>query len=260
MDKPVDLPVFDLLKVVKTRPGAERYRLEIPAFAVRRGEAIALVGPSGCGKSTALDLLSCALRPDHGERFVFAPAKEELRDVLACWENGGVNALAPVRMRYLGYVLQTGGLLPFLTARDNILLACKALGIVHERAEAVMEMARTLGIASLLGKYPAQLSVGERQRVAIARALAHRPTVVLADEPTAALDPAHSSLVMELVLQIARSEGVAVVMVSHDQEMARATGFKLVPMSIRSTDEGVVATLRHQASAARLQDRIQEAS
>ncbi|MBR5050063.1 MAG: ATP-binding cassette domain-containing protein, partial [Desulfovibrio sp.] len=141
MDKPVDLPVFDLLKVVKTRPGAERYRLEIPAFAVRRGEAIALVGPSGCGKSTALDLLSCALRPDHGERFVFAPAKEELRDVLACWENGGVNALAPVRMRYLGYVLQTGGLLPFLTARDNILLACKALGIVHERAEAVMEMA-----------------------------------------------------------------------------------------------------------------------
>ena len=179
-------PVFDLQNIYKTRPGSENYRLEIRQFRVFRGETIALIGPSGCGKSTALDLLSCALRPNilrdrSQQRFIFQPAPDVTRDVLSCWLNGGPNALAGVRMRYLGYVLQTGGLLPFLKAVDNIMLASKVLNVVHERAKAIASICSRLGITPLLRKFPSALSVGERQRVAIARALAHKPTVILAD-------------------------------------------------------------------------------
>ena len=97
-------PVFDLQNIYKTRPGSENYRLEIRQFRVFRGETIALIGPSGCGKSTALDLLSCALRPNilrdrSQQRFIFQPAPDVTRDVLSCWLNCGPNALAGVRMR-----------------------------------------------------------------------------------------------------------------------------------------------------------------
>ena len=247
-------PIFDLQNIYKTRPGAEHYRLEIRRFVVRKGETIALIGPSGCGKSTALDLLACALRPNilkdrSKQHFLFAPAPGEKRDVLSCWLNGGPNALAGARMRYLGYVLQTGGLLPFLTAVDNIMLASKVLNVVHERAGAIASICKRLGITPLLKKYQAALSVGERQRVAIARALAHRPTVVLADEPTAALDPAHSAAVMKLFLEIAREEGSTFIVVSHDQRLVSELGFTLVPVTVQASEGGVTASLSYGGAA-----------
>ena len=108
----------------------------------------------------------------------------------------------------------------------------------------------------MLAKYPAQLSVGERQRVAIARALAHGPAVILADEPTAALDPAHSRTVMELFLKLARNQGATVIMVSHDQALAREVGhdqalarevgFTLVPIRVLAGEGEVVASLDWQ--------------
>lgn len=188
--------VFSLRGVGKRRPGGERFHLRLAAFDVPRGQLLALIGPSGCGKSTALDLLACALKPDFQEadgrrpaaRFCFAPTPERREDVLAAWRRGGTDALAALRLRHLGYVLQTGGLLPFLSARENILLHCRCLDMVKQRREAVSALVERLGIGHLLKQYPATLSVGERQRVAIARALAHGPGVVLADEPTAALD------------------------------------------------------------------------
>lgn len=250
-DASVSLPVFDLVRVTKSRPGAEQYRLEIERLRVRRGEALAVVGASGCGKSTALDLLACALRPDEPEedaRFVFSPDGEREIDIFDAWRRGGSNALAADRMRHLGYVLQTGGLLPFITAADNIVLTCKVLGIVHERITAIRHTVEELGIEHLLSKYPSQLSVGERQRVAIARALAHGPAVILADEPTAALDPEHSSTVMELFLRLARHEGATVIMVSHDQALARETGFTLVPIPVRREGDTVVATVTYDGA------------
>ena len=243
--------VFHLRDVVKSRPGADRFRLVIERFTLRRGEAVALVGQSGCGKSTALDLLSCALRPDDGGgEFTFSPTEDKKADVLKSWAAGGINALADLRMRYLGYVLQTGGLLPFLTAADNILLACKTLNCVHSRVQAIRDMvgAGSLGIEEQLRKYPSQLSVGQRQRVAIAKALAHDPTVVLADEPTAALDPEHSRLVMSLFLDLARTQGSTVVMVSHDQDLAAELGFTLVPVTVRSGEDGVTATIHYEGA------------
>ena len=237
-------PVFDLQNIYKTRPGSENYRLEIRQFRVFRGETIALIGPSGCGKSTALHLLSCALRPNilrdrSQQRFIFQPAPDVTRDVLSCWLNGGPNALAGVRMRYLGYVLQTGGLLPFLNAVDNIMLASKVLNVVHERAKAIASICSRLGITPLLRKFPSALSVGERQRVAIARALAHKPTAILADEPTDA------SLVMKLFLEIARDEGSTFIVVSHDQRLVSELGFTLVPVTVLSGVNSVTASISY---------------
>jgi len=148
-------------------------------------------------------------------------------------------------MRYLGYVLQTGGLLPFLSAIDNIMLASKVLNVVHERAKAISSICGRLGITPLLRKFPSALSVGERQRVAIARALAHKPTVILADEPTAALDPTHASLVMKLFLEIARDEGSTFIVVSHDQRLVSELGFTLVPVTVLSGVNSVTASISY---------------
>ena len=246
LTKEYDRPVFALRNVCKSSPGADHFRLHIAGFNVRAGDALALVGESGCGKSTALDLLACALRPDApgpDSFFLFSPCAGKKTDVFSAWERGGSNATAEDRMCYMGYVLQTGGLLPFLTCADNITLACKVLNTVHTHIRAIRDIIEQLGIAPLLAKYPSQLSVGQRQRVAIARAMAHGPSVILADEPTAALDPANSRLVMQLLLSLARKQGSTVIMVSHEQALARETGFTLVPIRTRQTANGVVSTL-----------------
>ncbi len=245
--------VFDLANVRKSRPGAEGFSLRISRFRVLPGATIALVGRSGCGKSTALDLLACALRPDSPAddgHFFFSPTADHAVDVYRCWQRGGASALADDRMRHLGYVLQTGGLLPFLTAAQNITLVCRVLNILPQRLETISDICAKLHITGLLRKYPAQLSVGERQRVAIARALAHNPAVVLADEPTAALDPAHSRLVMQLLLQLAREQGATIIMVSHDQALASELGFSLAWLHVRADGRSVTSILDYADNAA----------
>ena len=165
--------------------------------------------------------------------------------LLALWRAGRLDALARLRGKHLGYVLQTGGLLPFLSARDNILLPCRCLGNMGRRLEAVWNMATALGIDRLLLQMPASLSVGERQRVAIARALAHGPAIVLADEPTAALDPDQSRKVLGIFADLARQQGTTVIMVSHDPQMAREAGFTLVPLACSTTEEGPLSVIDH---------------
>ncbi|WP_297228298.1 ATP-binding cassette domain-containing protein [uncultured Desulfovibrio sp.] len=217
-----------------------------------RGDRLALVGPSGCGKSTALDLLAGVLRPDGGERFLFAPrAGEAALDMLEVWRRGGEAKLAAMRLHHLGYVLQVGGLLPFLSAGENILLPCRALGELAARRESVRELCERLHIERLLGQMPSRLSVGERQRVAIARALAHDPSILLADEPTAALDPQHARLVLGLLAELAGERGTTVIMVTHAPEMAEEAGFRLVRVStMREGDGGTLSRIRHSEEAA----------
>ena len=245
--------VFSLRGVGKHRPGRDGFHLRLAAFDAPRGQLLALAGPSGCGKSTALDLLACALKPDiqtadgreSAACFLFAPTPQRREDVLAAWRRGGTDALAALRLRHLGYVLQTGGLLPFLSAGENILLHCRSLGIAEQRREAVNALVERLGIGHLLKQYPATLSVGERQRVAIARALAHGPAIVLADEPTAALDPDQSRKVLGIFADLARQQGTTVIMVSHDPQMAREAGFTLVPLACSTTEEGPLSVIDH---------------
>ena len=212
--------VFSLRDLRVVRPGAGAFRLHVRSLDVRQGQLLALTGPSGCGKSTALDVLAGILRPDSGDgsRFLLRTADGET-DMLALWRAGRLDALARLRGKHLGYVLQTGGLLPFLSARDNILLPCRCLGIMGRRLEAVWNMATALGIDRLLLQMPDSLSVGERQRVAIARALAHGPAIV--------------------------QQGTTVIMVSHDPQMAREAGFTLVPRACSTTEEGPLSVIDH---------------
>ena len=152
---------------------------------------MAIVGPSGCGKSTLLDLLALVARPaeDSVGIFNFAGSlvNQKVNDIIHFWQKRGEHRIAQLRKRYIGYVLQTGGLLPFLSVYQNIELACRLKGI-DGAGNRIISIAFTLGIENQLNKKPQYLSGGERQRAAIARAMVHRPTVVLADEPTAAVD------------------------------------------------------------------------
>lgn len=271
--------VFSLRNVGKSRPGADGFCLHIDGLDVVRGSLQALVGPSGCGKSTALDLLAGILRPDAegsenaarvertvqtenstlaeraepGEapsgrerRFLFSPTPNAANDMLEKWRKKDLNSLARLRQRHLGYVQQTGGLLPFLTARDNIMLRCSSLGCVAERSQQIQGIVDGLGIGRLLKQYPATLSVGERQRVAIAAALAHAPEMVLADEPTAALDPMHARNALRIFANLAQMMNITVLMVTHSLEMAVEAGFSPIRVALDQGGPGAISRIDHR--------------
>lgn len=208
---------IDAAGVEKRRGGLT---LSIDRLVLRPGDRAALIGPSGCGKSTCLDLLAAILRPDRADRLVVAGA-----DLVRLWAEGPAGLIA-WRGRHVGYVLQTGGLLPFMTVAENIRLGRRLLGL--EGWGPARDIAGMLGIGALLDRRPGQLSIGERQRVAVARALAHEPQLVLADEPTAALDPARAAETMALLNDLAARQGTALLVVTHDVELAEASGLRLI--------------------------------
>ena len=174
---------------------------------VRAGEIMLLMGPSGSGKTTLMQVLGCLLRPTAGQVVL------EGREV-------GTLAEAQrntVRRENYGFVFQANNLFPMLTATENVMVAFDLLGIApaeaRQRARALL---CAVGLEQRLDAYPAQLSGGQRQRVGIARALAGDPAVLLADEPTAALDAESGHRVMELMRHLAHKDGRAVVIVTHD--------------------------------------------
>lgn len=197
-----------------------RFTLLIERFEVAQGSRVAVVGPSGCGKSTLLALLALALRPDTGDALMLAGT-----DALALWRAGQSDALAALRARSVGFVPQTGALLPFLSLRDNILLPQRILNRLDIMR--VAALAERLGIAAILDRMPAAVSVGQRQRAAIARALAHRPDVVLADEPTASVHPAQADDILDLLTRTAAEDGAALVISTHDAARALAAGYAI---------------------------------
>jgi putative ABC transport system ATP-binding protein len=216
------LPVYRCRDLVKRREAeGAGFELRVPSLDIRPGEIVVLRGESGCGKSTLLDLLALALRPDRAGRFAFRPDSFADADVQALWQQGNLNALGRLRGRNIGYVLQTGGLLSFLTARENIALSCRLLG---QSTAGIGPLAERLGIGRQLDKRPGQLSVGERQRVAIARALAHRPRVLLADEPTASVDPLNAAVILDLMMDLVRRAGVTAIIASHDWQPKSGDG------------------------------------
>lgn len=230
--------MLNLNAVHKSRGlGSQRYSLVIPALQLRAGEQLAIVGPSGCGKSTLLDLLALVLAPDQVGQFEF-----NQQDIGGLWRADKQTALAELRSRHLGYVLQTGGLLGFLDVRGNIALSRQLLGLKDDGS--VARLAEQLEISDQLAKKPAALSVGQRQRVSCARALAHAPQLVLADEPTASLDPLNAERVMHALLAQAREHRATCVIATHDEPLARASGLQVRRISCRrDSDGGVTATL-----------------
>ena len=208
-------PLVDLEDCVHERAaGADRFRLAVERFALLPGDQVALVGPSGCGKSTTLDLLSLILAPAQAGRFTLRMLGAQPVDVMALWRGGARDRLTALRAAHMGYVLQTGGLVPFLSVRENVLLTRRARGLpCPGPAETLMEK---LGVAELGRRLPRQISIGQRQRVAIARALAHRPAVILADEPTASLDAASADVALGMLRDAVQSRGATVLMITHD--------------------------------------------
>ena len=227
---PVISPALSLQDVACGHAGrGASFTLELERFALRRGDAVAIAGPSGAGKSTLLDLLALALRPEKAAAFALRTRAGNVIDVAARWRAGDDDGLTGTRAAHLGYVLQQGGLLPFLTVRQNIGLGQRVLG--RRDDVRLRALADRLDITALLDRLPASLSVGRRQRVAIARALAHDPEIVLADEPTASLHPALADTVMALLAEQTRAGDAALVLATHDPDRAARHGFEIVPLS-----------------------------
>jgi putative ABC transport system ATP-binding protein len=231
--------VFQLKNVTKNWSGEQGFELTVPELIIRQAEKVALVGFSGCGKSTLLDLLAMILRPDSADEFAFFTVQDSRLDVAATWKRRNLDGLARARMQYIGYVLQTGGLLPFLSVYENIALSCYGLGLPEQ--DAVNTVAEKLGIERHLPKFPSQLSVGERQRVSIGRAMAHEPSVVIADEPTASLDPIHAEEIMGLFTGLAEEKGVTLVVATHEWDRVEELGFRRIKFDLKKDkDRGSV--------------------
>ena len=229
--------IYLLHDVVKNREAkGVAFRLRVPSLRIDQGEQIALIGESGSGKSTLLDMLAFILQPSGAFRFRPEVEKEPV-DVDACWQNDKLNTLGDLRKQHIGYVMQTGGLLPYLTVRDNINLCRNVLGM--KRDGTVEHLAEVLGIVNQLKKLPDELSTGERQRVAIGRALAHRPAIVIADEPTASLDPINAEKIMRLFSSLAEEHQVTLIVATHEWDRVRELGFRTIRFDLNDQKRGV---------------------
>ena len=182
-------------------------------LTVRKGEVLAIEGPSGSGKSTLLGLLAGFDSPTSGSIRIDG---EEITGL-------DEDQLAILRGRKLGFVFQSYNLIPTLTAEENVLLPMELRGDVPRSLERARELLAAVGLESRASHYPAQLSGGEQQRVAIARAFACSPSLLLADEPTGNLDSATGNLVLEMLLQLNRSNGATLVLVTHDPALSGLT-------------------------------------
>ncbi len=177
------------------------------SLSLNAGELTLLNGPSGSGKTTLLSILGCILTPTDGEVTI---AGESLKGL-------GPEDLASLRRRHVGFIFQSYNLFPTLTAMENVLLALDVRGMKSQEARVKADMAlREVGLGHRLNNYPRTMSGGEQQRVAVARALSGAPSVILADEPTAALDSENGQAVMALLAQIAKDKSRAVLAVTHD--------------------------------------------
>ncbi len=211
-----------------------RFELFVAEVALEAGEIALLSGPNGTGKTTLLELLGLAAKPDSG-RIVLTKETGEETDVSAIWEANGLRRLAALRAETFGYVLQSTHLLPFLTVRQNAELMQSLAG--RPDPELLDRLFETLGLEDRQASLPAALSPGLRQRAAVARALAHRPRIVVADEPTAALDPLAGDAVLDLLLSLAREEGAATIISTHQRSQMSLEGVRSIVTRQVPTDD-----------------------
>ncbi|WP_018811964.1 ABC transporter ATP-binding protein [Salinispora pacifica] len=191
------------------------------SLRVESGEAVAIMGPSGCGKSTLLNVIAGLDRPSAGRVEVHDEDLSELSEA----------GLALFRRRRIGFVFQFFNLLDDLPALDNVALAAQLMGVRAGQARRrALELFEELGIADRRNAYPATLSGGERQRVAVARALMNRPALLLADEPTGALDSRTGEQVMDLLLDL-NQIGQTLLLVTHDPAVAERCASRVVELA-----------------------------
>jgi len=178
---------------------------------VRKGEYLAVMGTSGSGKSTAMNILGCLDRPSSGSYRLNGQPVEHLSD----------DALADLRNRELGFVFQQFHLLPELTALENVMLPMVYADVpADQRRERALAALERVGLASRVNNRPNQLSGGQQQRVAVARAIINQPKLLLADEPTGALDSRTTSEVLDLFDELHREQGMTILLVTHEHDVA----------------------------------------
>ena len=181
------------------------------SFEIAAGEFVAIMGPSGSGKSTLMNILGCLDVPTEGRYLLDGTDVGSL----------SADALAALRSRAIGFVFQGFNLLKRVSLVDNVALPLVYAGVPAEaRRATARQLLERVGLAAHLGKQPNQISGGQQQRVAIARALANRPRLILADEPTGNLDSETSREVMELFAALNRDEGITIVLVTHEADVA----------------------------------------
>lgn len=181
-------------------------------LTVRHGEVVALLGPSGSGKTTLLNVIGCIIDPTKGQVTLDGELVYDDR-----WLRGDLRKL---RLDKIGFIFQFHNLLPFLNARDNVALVLTLSGKSGADAQAhATELLDYLEVGHRAAAMPALLSGGEAQRVAIARALANNPRIILADEPTAALDSKRAGIVMDLLRKLAAEQDACIVAVTHDEKI-----------------------------------------
>ncbi len=225
--------ILDIQDLEVSRGGVgQAYEVSLSSLKMEAGDVAAIVGPSGCGKSTLLESIGLLLEPrtvKHFQLVDFDIARDmtcNLRERESRWSR--------IRQHCLGFVPQSGGLLPFLNVKDNIELPRKLVG--SSGSDVLLEeVIERLQLSALMRHSPAQLSIGERQRVSFVRAIAHRPKLLLADEPTAALDPVLAKELFALIVEIASAFKVAALIVTHEWSLVEAVGIK-----------SIVGTVGHQ--------------
>ena len=210
----MSLMVQDLKKTYIGPDGSRVPVIDIPMLRLESNEQVSLIGTSGSGKTTLLHIIAGILAPDEGQvlfelesgKYDIARMSEADRDVF--------------RGRNIGYIFQTHHLLPGFTALENVLLGMSFTGRAHDPAWA-KQLLQQVGLSERLHYKPQKLSVGQQQRVAVARALANRPKLVLADEPTGALDSHNAQQVLELIRNLCREVNASLLLVSHDLNIAQ---------------------------------------
>ncbi|MCL6520897.1 MAG: ABC transporter ATP-binding protein [Firmicutes bacterium] len=207
-------PVVRLMAVTRSyRAGQVRVdALRDVDLTVEAGEFVSIMGPSGSGKSTLLNLIGCLDRPSAGSREIAGASTDRMDD----------GELAELRNRFLGFIFQDFRLMPDLDALANVELPLVYRGLpARERHRLALKALEEVGLAARARHRPAQLSGGEQQRVAIARALVGQPALILADEPTGALDSQSSRMIMAIFQRLNRERGLTIVQVTHDERVAR---------------------------------------
>jgi len=228
-------PIITLRTVSKTYDGSTRPALDAISLEIEPGVMTAIMGPSGCGKSTLLNLIGGLDRPTGGEVELDGVRVDRL----------GEAAAARFRRTKVGFVFQFFQLLDDLSVRDNVAVAAELGGMSPPAARArASELLDQLGLADRARRFPATLSGGERQRLAIARAVVNRPAVLLADEPTGALDSHNGETVLALLDDLGR-RGQTVLLVTHDERLAIGRADRIV----RLQDGAVVDDRRVEAAA-----------
>lgn len=206
------MEILNMKNIVKTYQMGDEDQtvLKNIDFVINKGEFVSILGPSGSGKSTLMNIIGCLDVPTSGEYILNENEVDDLDE----------SELAQIRNREIGFIFQQFQLLPRLTALENVELPLIYAGVPDkDRKQKATDMLRRVGLSDKLKNKPNQLSGGQQQRVAIARAMVNEPTILLADEPTGALDQKTGQQIMELFAQL-HSEGKTIIMITHDEKIA----------------------------------------